>query len=143
MRSRLGAAFCAALLTVTLAASPGQASGGPSLVDSQDCAHVAGFTCAFLSVPLDRSGRVGGSLRLQVAFETDATAPKGTLLLLTGGPGQPGVSFVPRMVQRLGYVLADYRLVMIDQRGTGAGAIDCPLLQREAGSSDVVSPSAA
>ncbi|WP_162907353.1 alpha/beta fold hydrolase [Allorhizocola rhizosphaerae] len=142
MKSRWGAALCAALMMATLTASPGQA-GGPSLVDRHECAGMTGFTCAFLPVPLDRSGRGGETLRLQVAFETDATAPRGTLLVLTGGPGQPGVSFVPRISQRLAYLLADYRLVMIDQRGTGAGAIDCPQLQREVGSSDVRPPSAA
>ncbi len=143
MKSRLGAALSAALLMVTLTAGRGEAAGAkPSLVDAHECA-AAGFTCAFLPVPLDRSGRVPGTLRLQVAVETDANAPRGTLLLLTGGPGQPGVALVPRIMQRVGYLLADYRLVMVDQRGTGAGAIDCPLLQREAGSSDVIAPSPA
>jgi len=80
---------------------------------------------------------MGGTLRLQVGLETDTHAPLGTLLLLSGGPGQPGVSFIPRMRQRLSYLMADYRLIMIDQRGTGAGAIDCPRLQAEAGFSDI------
>jgi len=43
--------------------------------------------------------------------------------------------------QRLAFLLPEYRLVMIDQRGTGAGAIDCPRLQAEAGSSDINPPS--
>lgn len=88
-------------------------------------------------MPLDRAGRVGGTLRLQVGLETDAKAPKGTLVVLSGGPGQPGVSLIPRISQRLSFLMADYRLIMIDQRGTGAGAIDCPRLQAEAGSSDI------
>jgi len=48
------------------------------------------------------------------------------LVFLTGGPGQPGVPFAPRLAGRLGPALRGYRLVMFDQRGTGAGALDCP-----------------
>ncbi len=53
-------------------------------------------------------------------------------MLLTGGPGQPGVPFVSRLAGRLGPALRGYRLVMFDQRGTGAGALNCPALQRGA-----------
>jgi pimeloyl-ACP methyl ester carboxylesterase len=37
-------------------------------------------------------------------------------------------------------VLNDYRLVMIDQRGTGGTAISCPRLQTEVGTSDIAVP---
>jgi len=146
MKSRLLAVAGAAVMMVALAgasAGAGGGSGRPSLVDSAPCEGIPGFTCAWLTVPLDRSGRVGATLRLQVGLETDAKAPKGTLMVLSGGPGQPGVSLIPRISQRLSFLMADYRLIMIDQRGTGAGAIDCPRLQEEAGSSDIVPASAA
>jgi pimeloyl-ACP methyl ester carboxylesterase len=66
------------------------------------------------------------------------------LLLLTGGPGQPGVPFIARLAGRLAPVLHDYRLVMFDQRGTGqSGAVDCPALQADVGSSDIAVPPAA
>jgi pimeloyl-ACP methyl ester carboxylesterase len=64
-------------------------------------------------------------------------APRGILLFLTGGPGQPGVSFLTRIHTALGTELAGYRLVMFDQRGTGAGALECPALQLAAGASDL------
>src|SRR5262249_41395998 len=44
--------------------------------------------------------------------------------------------------KKLTPVLKDYRLVMIDQRGTGAGALQCPQLQQEMGSSDLTPPTA-
>ena len=113
----------------------------PALADPHPCADVAGFTCAYLDVPLDRQGRVPGRLRLQVAAADNGNARRGTLLFLTGGPGQPGVGLLPRIAQRLSYLRSDYRLVMIDQRGTGKAAIDCPKLQAEVGSSDVTPPS--
>jgi pimeloyl-ACP methyl ester carboxylesterase len=46
----------------------------------------------------------------------------GTLLFLTGGPGQPGVQFTGPVAHELRPALRAYRLVMIDQRGTGGGA---------------------
>jgi pimeloyl-ACP methyl ester carboxylesterase len=114
----------------------------PRLTDSEPCGEVVNFTCSYLTVPLDRDGKKEGTLRLRVAVADNAAAPRGVLMLLTGGPGQPGVGLAPRLVQRLSYLLVDYRLVLVDQRGTGAGAIDCPLLQAEVGGSDVTPPSA-
>ena len=37
---------------------------------------------------------------------------------------------------------AGWRIVAMDQRGTGAGALRCPALQREMGASDLTPPSA-
>lgn len=99
------------------------------------------MTCADLTVPLDRTGTVPGTLKLRVAVLGTADAPRGTLLFLTGGPGQPGVPYVQRIRERLPEVLTRYRLVMIDQRGTGGAAVDCPELQKEVGSSDTIAPS--
>ena len=70
----------------------------------------------------------------------NADAPKGVLVDLTGGPGQGGVAFVPRARARMRGLLRDYRLVMLDQRGTGAGALRCPALQRAMGTSDLTVP---
>jgi pimeloyl-ACP methyl ester carboxylesterase len=48
------------------------------------------------------------------------------------------------VVSRLGSALEGYRLVMFDQRGTGAAALRCPALQAAAGASDLtVVPAAA
>jgi pimeloyl-ACP methyl ester carboxylesterase len=93
-------------------------------------------------VPLDRSGRVPGTLDLRVATAGPATAPR-TLVYLTGGPGQPGVPFGPKVRGRLKSLLGTYRLVLLDQRGTGAPALNCPRLQREMGTSDLTVPTRA
>ncbi|MFF0789525.1 alpha/beta fold hydrolase [Streptomyces spiralis] len=119
------------------AASAGE-SGGLSGVAA--CPGLEGFTCGTLSVPLDHRGRTPGRLGLKVATADNAKAPKGVLLFLTGGPGQPGVPFAQRISEKLAPVLKDYRLVMIDQRGTGGGALRCPRLQKEMGASDLTPP---
>jgi len=130
-----------ALFATLGAAAPGPTvAARPALTNTEPCFTT--FTCAYLTVPLDRSGRVPGILRLKIAMGTNVSAPRGTLLFLSGGPGQPGAGLIPAVSQRVSYLLRDYRIVMVDQRGTGEGAINCPRLQAEAGSSDVTPPSA-
>ena len=51
---------------------------------------------------LDPFGSVPGRLSLRVAVSDVASAPRGVLLFLTGGPGEPGVPFVSRITGRLG-----------------------------------------
>lgn len=134
------------LLLVGLAACGGHhrstgrtgSAGPPSrLVEAHRCLRVSGFTCAWLAVPLDHAGSARGTLRLAVGIQEVQHPVHGVLLLLTGGPGQPGVSLIPRVVSRLAFALRGYRLVMFDQRGTGATALRCPALQAAAGSSDL------
>jgi pimeloyl-ACP methyl ester carboxylesterase len=132
---------------LALAALPGlaaatPAAGGPGLTGAHACAGQPDFTCATLTVPIDHTGRVPGSLDLQVATENNVHAAKGVLLFLTGGPGQPGVPFADRIADaRLPELAADYRFVLIDQRGTGEfGALNCPRLQAQVGSSDIAVP---
>jgi pimeloyl-ACP methyl ester carboxylesterase len=165
MRSRrlarvrwLGAIVLAGMLAACTTGGPsGRSSGGSSsvtpgggtstapsgtarLTGSRPCQGASGFTCSTLSVPLDHSGRVGGRLDLRVAAGDDVKARRGVLVLLTGGPGQPGVPFVARLARVLGPTIAGYRLVMFDQRGTGAEALQCPALQRVMGQSDLRAP---
>ena len=89
-------------------------------------------------VPLDRSGKVPGTVKLAVAIEEPRKGASGFLLALSGGPGQPSVSFAESFRASLAPALAHRRLVVFDQRGTGqSGALRCRPLQ-ELGSLDVV-----
>jgi len=112
-------------------------SGSARLTGAHPCPGQPSFTCATLRVPLDHAGQAGGTLTLAVGMDGAGAAPRGVLLFLTGGPGQPGIPFLTRIHKRLGSELTGYRLVMFDQRGTGAGALECPELQRAAGASDL------
>ncbi len=123
-------------------ARPAAPPAGPGLVGAHPCPDLPTFTCSYLTVPLDRSGKVPGTLWLQVAAATNTHAPRGTLLFLTGGPGQPGVRFVAPVAHELATAVRSYRLVMIDQRGTGGEALNCPDLQRQMGGSDTLPPTA-
>ncbi|QXJ26187.1 alpha/beta fold hydrolase [Actinomadura graeca] len=150
MRSRLVPVLA---LSLALAGSGGAAAAAtphappatsaPALEDPRPCAGQPGFTCSTLTVPLDHRNPGRGTLRLQVAAGGNVTAPKGVLLFLTGGPGQPGVPFISQISQqRLPGLTKNYRFVTIDQRGTGeSGALDCPRLQAEVGGTDIEAPS--
>jgi pimeloyl-ACP methyl ester carboxylesterase len=109
----------------------------PLLTSTHPCPGQSAFSCSTLRVPLDHAGQAAGTLRLAVGVSTVKTAPRGVLVFLTGGPGQPGIPFLTRVRTRLRTAFAGYRLVMFDQRGTGAGALECPALQRAAGASDL------
>ncbi|HEU4567253.1 MAG TPA: alpha/beta hydrolase [Marmoricola sp.] len=147
MRRRTATALLVLLLAAATACSGQQQEPHPGtaperttrLLDLTPCPapEMAGFLCGRLTVPLDHAHPDGRRLHLPVAVQ-GGHAP--VLLVLTGGPGQGGVDFVPRVAQRLAPLLQDRRLVMIDQRGTGGTALHCPGLQREMGETDLVTP---
>src|SRR3954470_6242999 len=120
----------AALLAVAVPSAPA--------LTTHACPRTAGFRCGTVTVPLDRSGRVPGTVKLAVAVEAPRRGTKGFLLALSGGPGQPSVVFADSFRASLAPALAHRRLVLLDQRGTGqSGALRCPPLQA-LGTLDVV-----
>ena len=76
-----------------------------------------------------------------MAAEGRRDAP--VFVVLSGGPGQPGVPFLERARKWLGPAASAVRLVAIDQRGTGSNALRCPALQRQMGASDLTPPTRA
>lgn len=134
-RPRLPAVALITLLVGLLAVGPtadAAATGAtptpsaPQLTEPRPCAGSPGFTCWTLRVPLDHTGKVPGELRLQVAAADNVAAPKGVLLFLPGGPGLAGVPLVSGVAQRLAGLAHNYRLVTLDQRGTGEFAAQLP-----------------
>src|SRR5919198_2530662 len=121
--------------TTTGETSRRAAAPQPRLTSARPCPNARSFTCSTLTVPLDWSGRAAGTLRLPVAAADNADAPRGALVVLTGGPGQGGVDFVPRVRARMRALLRSYRMVMFDQRGTGGGAPRRPPPPRAGGGS--------
>jgi pimeloyl-ACP methyl ester carboxylesterase len=102
------------------------------------CPKATDFRCGALVVPLDRAGQVPGIVKLSVAVERPRKGAHGFLLALSGGPGQPSVAFADSFRASLAPALTHRRLVLLDQRGTGAsGALHCAPLQA-LGSLDVV-----
>ncbi|HEX5145660.1 MAG TPA: hypothetical protein VFV85_01450, partial [Conexibacter sp.] len=137
MRARqLIVAVVAASLVACAAAS---ASAAPL----SRCAGAASprTLCGHVTVPLDRSGAVPGTLALNVK----ALAPRGggassgTVLALAGGPGQAAVPLLQQFASALGPVLNTRELVTFDQRGTGgSGRLRCAALTSRGSLSSVI-----
>jgi pimeloyl-ACP methyl ester carboxylesterase len=91
-----------------------------------------GLTCTTVSVPLDRSGRVPGSVALHVeVLPTDRMPPRGTIFLVAGGPGQGSAQSFDlgdtTSAKFFRALFPGYTLVAFDNRGTGSsGLLVCP-----------------
>jgi pimeloyl-ACP methyl ester carboxylesterase len=121
-----------------MSGSPASRASAPLRMSPCDVAPHA--RCATLRVALDPARPGGPRLSLRIAAAGDPQQP--VLLALTGGPGQPGLPFLRRTRSRLGALADRFRIVVIDQRGTGAAALRCPGLQRAMGTSDLTVPPA-
>lgn len=94
------------------------------------CPGQGSFGCGTLTVPLDYSGRAPGTIALHFAAERSFPHTGKILIALTGGPGQPGIAFATPSSVSLAPALRQYRLVVLDQRGTGkSGVLRCPQVQ--------------
>ncbi|MFL5836571.1 MAG: alpha/beta fold hydrolase [Solirubrobacteraceae bacterium] len=121
---RLPLVSLAAAVLLAVAAVPATAQ-----VSWSRCSQPKGFQCSTLTVPLDHSGQVPGTIDLELA-RTPAARPGGILIALAGGPGQASVAAAESFATTLEPALRRYQMVVLDQRGTGeSGALDCPALQ--------------
>jgi pimeloyl-ACP methyl ester carboxylesterase len=99
------------------------------------CGETPGLQCSTVVVPLDRTGRLPGTVALHVEYLPAEGPQRGTVFLIAGGPGQGSAHVFglgsPSSAQLYHYLFPGYALVAYDDRGTGAsGLIDCPVLQR-------------
>jgi pimeloyl-ACP methyl ester carboxylesterase len=128
------------VLPVLIAIAALLAVGAPSAsaLETHACPQTTDFRCGTVTVPLDRTGKVPGTVKLAVAVEKPRAGATGFLLALSGGPGQPSVAFADSFRTSLAPALTHRRLVLLDQRGTGrSGPLTCRPLQA-LGTLDVV-----
>jgi pimeloyl-ACP methyl ester carboxylesterase len=141
-----GARPAGALAALAAALLPGPAAAQAPSLALAACRDAPGFRCGTLSVPLDRSAPAGPRLGLAVRVLPARTARRGTLVVLTGGPGQAGIFPGGGLERLLGDAAPGWDVVAVDQRGTGATALRCPgaeSLGAEAGVGEVVTAAAA
>jgi pimeloyl-ACP methyl ester carboxylesterase len=120
------------VLPVLIASAALLTAAAPSAtaLTTHACPRTTDFRCGTVTVPLDRTGKVPGTVNLAVAVEVPRAGASGYLLALSGGPGQPSVAFADSFRASLSPALAHRRLVLVDQRGTGqSGALRCAPLQ--------------
>jgi pimeloyl-ACP methyl ester carboxylesterase len=94
------------------------------------CPSHAGFECGTLTVPLDRSGALPGTVTLAVERVVASANPEHkALLTLAGGPGQAAIPLAEDFASTMGAGLTSRDLLVFDQRGTGAsGPLQCTAL---------------
>jgi pimeloyl-ACP methyl ester carboxylesterase len=99
------------------------------------CPQGGGFSCATLTVPLDRNGAVAGSATLSVErLQAGATPSESAVVALAGGPGQAAIPVASELASVISSALAGRDLIVFDQRGTGSsGPLSCSALEGEVG----------
>ncbi|HEY4809523.1 MAG TPA: alpha/beta fold hydrolase [Solirubrobacteraceae bacterium] len=84
------------------------------------CANSNDFACGHLTVPLDPSGAVPGTITLALRRHR---APVGeahsAIIALAGGPGQSALPFSETFAELLGPIASTRDLIVFDQRGIG------------------------
>jgi pimeloyl-ACP methyl ester carboxylesterase len=134
LRRILTLALGAPLLSIAIAAA--QATPAQALTFAPcSTSTAAGFTCATLTVPLNRNGTLPGAVvglnveRLQAGSVPTHTAVIG----LAGGPGQAALPLAEGMAKEMAPALGSRDLLVFDQRGTGSsGPLACPALESSA-----------
>ncbi|HWH93299.1 MAG TPA: alpha/beta hydrolase [Baekduia sp.] len=106
------------------------ASGAAAAIPWAAC-PTAGYECAHVDVPLDRSGATAGTVSLAVSRVPAATNPNRVAVVpLAGGPGQAALPLAQTFASVLQPAIATRDLLIYDQRGTGSsGALSCQSLR--------------
>src|SRR3954454_7319869 len=112
-------------LTVSFAVA---APVADAAVRTHPCRDDPSSRCGTLKVPLDRSGKVKGSIGIKFAYSGKLSG-RTPILALSGGPGQAGVSLLADFADSL-RPAGRRATVVLDQRGTGfSGVLRCRALE--------------
>ena len=113
-----------AVVAASLGVASGTAAAAP--ISFSTCSGRAPVQCGTLEVPLDHAAPGRGTLSLHVERLATRGSRRGVLVLLAGGPGQAGTPIAPD--DPVAAAIPGWDLVMLDQRGTGRGALTCTAL---------------
>ncbi len=95
-------------------------SAGSSSLSFLPCAGSADFSCASLTVPLDRTNAVSGTVSLSIERKLAGAAPSpDAVVAIAGGPGQAILPLAQFVGEAIAPALATRDLLLFDQRGTG------------------------
>ncbi|HEY7953309.1 MAG TPA: alpha/beta hydrolase [Solirubrobacteraceae bacterium] len=141
MRGRVITWVLGVLLPVLSLSGLPASSAASSALSFTPCADNQGFGCTTVSVPVDRSGALPGTIALKVERMQAGGAPSTeAVIALAGGPGQAALPLAGFLAKALAPALSTRDLVMFDQRGTGeSGPLSCPALNSLAGAAGISS----
>lgn len=121
------AALTAAMSVAVLLIGASIATAATTPVVFSPCADAPGFGCAQLTVPVDPSGAISGTVTLSIERQlaVSGTATQ-AIVALAGGPGQAAIPYASYFAQAMEPGLATRDLIVFDQRGTGtSGPLSC------------------
>lgn len=131
---RAAPALAAALVVLALAPTGAAAVTAPPS-PFRPCYSGSPVDCAIVRVPLDRSGRVPGTvalhvLRVRARQPRPPGTPRNAVVGLAGGPGQSAIPLTSDFYATISPALKTRDLIVFDQRGTGlSGLIRCRRLE--------------
>jgi pimeloyl-ACP methyl ester carboxylesterase len=105
-----------------------------ALAAETPCGQTPGLLCSTVTVPLDRTGVVPGTVDLHVERLPALGVAKGEVFLIAGGPGQGSARAfglgTPDNADFYRFLFPGYTIVAYDDRGTGSsGLLRCPTLE--------------
>ncbi|HTD10383.1 MAG TPA: alpha/beta fold hydrolase [Solirubrobacteraceae bacterium] len=116
---RLAVLLTACVWLLSLGCSQFAPSAGAEIAFTP-CANSNDFACGHVTVPLDPSGTVPGTITLALRRHR---APVGeahsAIIALAGGPGQSALPFSETFAELLGPIASTRDLIVFDQRGIG------------------------
>ncbi len=116
---RLGAVLATALLAAGLGASV-LARPAEAQIAFAPCGDSNDFACGHLTVPIDPTGALPGTLTLAIRrHRATVEGSRSAVLALAGGPGQSAIPFAEDFSEILGRIASTRDLIVYDQRGTG------------------------
>jgi pimeloyl-ACP methyl ester carboxylesterase len=111
----LASAFLAAITCTALWSAVAQAQ-----IEWKPCAGTNEVACAHLTVPVDPSWAIPGTITLAMRRHLSPVGTaKTAVIALAGGPGQSALPFMSDFAQILGPIVSTRDLIVFDQRGTG------------------------
>jgi pimeloyl-ACP methyl ester carboxylesterase len=125
--------FLAALLSaLALASWPASSLASPEFGPCPAGIDAA-FTCATVTVPLDRGGLLPGTVPLKLERKLAGFSPsRNAVVALAGGPGQSALGLGEFIAKAIAPALHSRDLLVFDQRGTGeSGPLSCPALSSQ------------
>jgi pimeloyl-ACP methyl ester carboxylesterase len=120
-------------LLLGVLAGLGLAAPASAALDFRPCATGLQVQCATLTVPVDRTGAVPGTIPLRIARVAASHPTRPPLVLVTGGPGQEGTALVADGASNGPFPanILHRDIVAFDPRGTGrSGLLRCPALEK-------------
>ena len=136
MRRTSTSSLAVAAAFALVAALPGAARAA---VTFEPCAQPKGVDCATITVPIDRTGAVPGTLPLLIhRVPASKASAKPPLVVLAGGPGQTNTELTPRFANLYRTIAPDRDLYTFAVRGTGPSRIHCAGFETSTPSGDAV-----